>query len=73
VLLFAEENALAANVIDGTAVARRILSDTADRAAQFLETTGRKPCLAAHRRDHRLRVGRVHRGTFAAARALTGD
>jgi len=46
VLLFIEENALAANVIDGTAVADRILSDTADRATRVLETTGRKPCLA---------------------------
>jgi methylenetetrahydrofolate dehydrogenase (NADP+)/methenyltetrahydrofolate cyclohydrolase len=46
VLLFIEENALAANVIDGTVVADRILSDTADRATWFLETTGRKPCLA---------------------------
>jgi methylenetetrahydrofolate dehydrogenase (NADP+) / methenyltetrahydrofolate cyclohydrolase len=37
---------LNANVIDGTAVATRILSDTADRATQFVEVTGRKPCLA---------------------------
>lgn len=35
-----------ANVIDGTAVANRILSDTADRATQFVKATGRKPCLA---------------------------
>jgi methylenetetrahydrofolate dehydrogenase (NADP+)/methenyltetrahydrofolate cyclohydrolase len=38
--------ALNANVIDGTAVANRILSDTADRATQFVKATGRKPCLA---------------------------
>jgi len=37
---------LTANVIDGAAVANRILSDTAAHAAQFTETTGRKPCLA---------------------------
>jgi methylenetetrahydrofolate dehydrogenase (NADP+)/methenyltetrahydrofolate cyclohydrolase len=37
---------LGANVIDGTAVANRILSDTADRATQFVKATGRKPCLA---------------------------
>lgn len=35
-----------ANVIDGAAVASRILFNTADRAARFLETAGRKPCLA---------------------------
>ncbi|MET0700968.1 MAG: bifunctional 5,10-methylenetetrahydrofolate dehydrogenase/5,10-methenyltetrahydrofolate cyclohydrolase [Mycobacterium sp.] len=34
------------NIIDGSAVARRILSDTADRATQFEELTGRKPTLA---------------------------
>jgi methylenetetrahydrofolate dehydrogenase (NADP+)/methenyltetrahydrofolate cyclohydrolase len=33
-------------VIDGTDVANRILSDTADRAMQFVEAAGRKPCLA---------------------------
>jgi methylenetetrahydrofolate dehydrogenase (NADP+) / methenyltetrahydrofolate cyclohydrolase len=38
---------LTATVIDGTAVASRILSDTATRAVQFVKTTGRKPCLAA--------------------------
>ena len=37
---------MSAIVIDGTAVANQILSDTADRAAQFERTTGRKPCLA---------------------------
>ena len=37
---------LTANVIDGAAVANRILSDTAAHAAQFTETTGRKPCSA---------------------------
>ena len=37
---------MTATVIDGTTVANRILSDTAARAAQFAETTGRKPCLA---------------------------
>jgi methylenetetrahydrofolate dehydrogenase (NADP+) / methenyltetrahydrofolate cyclohydrolase len=37
---------LSAIVIDGTAVANRILSDAADRAAQFERTTGRKPRLA---------------------------
>ncbi|MDX1872515.1 bifunctional 5,10-methylenetetrahydrofolate dehydrogenase/5,10-methenyltetrahydrofolate cyclohydrolase [Mycolicibacterium sp. 120266] len=37
---------MSADVIDGIAVANRILSDTAVRAAQFAEITGRKPCLA---------------------------
>jgi methylenetetrahydrofolate dehydrogenase (NADP+)/methenyltetrahydrofolate cyclohydrolase len=37
---------LTANVINGTAVAERILSDTAARAARFADTNGRKPCLA---------------------------
>jgi methylenetetrahydrofolate dehydrogenase (NADP+)/methenyltetrahydrofolate cyclohydrolase len=37
---------LSAIVIDGKAVANRILSDTADRAAQFERSTGRKPLLA---------------------------
>jgi len=35
-----------ANRIDGNAVARQILSDTAVRATQFVEVAGRKPCLA---------------------------
>lgn len=37
---------MTAIAIDGTTVANRILSDIAARAAQFAETTGRKPCLA---------------------------
>ena len=37
---------MSAIVIDGTAVATQILADTADRAAQFEQSTGRKPCLA---------------------------
>lgn len=35
-----------ATVMDGTAVANRILSDTADRAKTFRQAWGRKPCLA---------------------------
>ncbi len=37
---------MSANVIDGIAVANRIMADTAVRAAQFAQFTGRKPCLA---------------------------
>lgn len=37
---------MSADVIDGIAVANRILSDAAGRAAQFAEIAGRKPCLA---------------------------
>lgn len=37
---------MTANVMNGNAVANRILADTADRAARFLVATGRKPCLA---------------------------
>lgn len=37
---------MSAIVIDGTAVAGRILSDAADRAAAFHRMVGRKPCLA---------------------------
>jgi methylenetetrahydrofolate dehydrogenase (NADP+) / methenyltetrahydrofolate cyclohydrolase len=36
---------VSADVIDGIAVANRILSDTAVRATQFAEIAGRKPCL----------------------------
>jgi methylenetetrahydrofolate dehydrogenase (NADP+)/methenyltetrahydrofolate cyclohydrolase len=39
-------DAMAANIIDGIAVANRILSTTATRATRFLQATGRKPCLA---------------------------
>lgn len=35
-----------ATVMDGTAVANHILSETATRAARFERRTGRKPCLA---------------------------
>lgn len=45
-LLSTEEMSLNADVIDGIAVASRILSDTAVRATQFAEIAGRKPCLA---------------------------
>lgn len=34
------------NVMDGTAVANRILNETRDRAAKFERSHGRKPCLA---------------------------
>lgn len=37
---------MSATVMDGTAVANRILAETADRAAQFERARGRKPCLA---------------------------
>lgn len=37
---------MTATVLDGTAVARRLLEDTAERAAAFAASTGRKPCLA---------------------------
>lgn len=37
----------AARVMDGTSLARTILSATAGRAADFLSRTGRPPCLAA--------------------------
>lgn len=37
---------MSASIIDGLAVARTILSDTADRAAGFAQAHGRKPCLA---------------------------
>lgn len=37
---------MSATIIDGVAVANAILSETADRAARFTETHGRKPCLA---------------------------
>ncbi len=35
-----------AKVIDGAAVANRILADTTDRATRFERSAGRKPCLA---------------------------
>ncbi|WNG88026.1 tetrahydrofolate dehydrogenase/cyclohydrolase catalytic domain-containing protein [Mycobacterium sp. ITM-2016-00317] len=37
---------MSADVIDGIAVAHRILADTAVRATQFADITGRKPRLA---------------------------
>lgn len=37
---------MTATVIDGAAVAKRVLADTAARAQQFTDRTGRKPCLA---------------------------
>jgi methylenetetrahydrofolate dehydrogenase (NADP+)/methenyltetrahydrofolate cyclohydrolase len=37
---------VSADVIDGTAVANQILSDTAARATRFVEAAGRRPCLA---------------------------
>lgn len=37
---------MSADVIDGTAVANQILSDTAIRASHFVEAAGRRPCLA---------------------------
>ena len=37
---------MSADVIDGNAVASRILSDAAVRATQFAEIAGRRPCLA---------------------------
>jgi len=37
---------VSADVIDGNAVASRILSDAAVRATQFAEIAGRRPCLA---------------------------
>lgn len=37
---------MSAIVMDGTAVANRILAETANRAAQFERERGRKPCLA---------------------------
>lgn len=37
---------MSATIIDGVAVANTILSETADRAARFTQTHGRKPCLA---------------------------
>lgn len=37
---------MSATVMDGRAVAHRILAETADRAAQFEWARGRKPCLA---------------------------
>jgi methylenetetrahydrofolate dehydrogenase (NADP+) / methenyltetrahydrofolate cyclohydrolase len=37
---------LSADVIDGIAVAHRILADTASRATHFAEIAGRRPCLA---------------------------
>jgi methylenetetrahydrofolate dehydrogenase (NADP+)/methenyltetrahydrofolate cyclohydrolase len=37
---------VSAIVMDGTAVANRILTETADRAVRFERTQGRKPCLA---------------------------
>jgi methylenetetrahydrofolate dehydrogenase (NADP+)/methenyltetrahydrofolate cyclohydrolase len=46
VLLVAEEHPLNATVMDGSAVARKILSDTAVRATRFVQATGRQPCLA---------------------------
>ncbi|MBW0018160.1 MAG: hypothetical protein JO236_11535 [Mycobacterium sp.] len=38
---------MSAIVMDGTAVANRILAETAHRAAQFERARGREPCLAA--------------------------
>lgn len=35
-----------AQLLDGTAVARRLLAATAERAAEFVATQGRQPCLA---------------------------
>lgn len=35
-----------AQLLDGTAVARRIFAETADRAAEFVAAQGRRPCLA---------------------------
>jgi methylenetetrahydrofolate dehydrogenase (NADP+)/methenyltetrahydrofolate cyclohydrolase len=37
---------VSATVIDGTAVAKRLLSQTVDQASQFEQSHGRKPCLA---------------------------
>src|SRR5690242_1259134 len=37
---------MSATILDGTAVARRLLDDTARRAAAFESAAGRKPCLA---------------------------
>jgi methylenetetrahydrofolate dehydrogenase (NADP+)/methenyltetrahydrofolate cyclohydrolase len=37
---------VSATVMDGTAVANRILSQAADKAARFERSHGRKPCLA---------------------------
>ena len=36
----------AAQILDGTAVARRSFADTAERAANFVAAQGRRPCLA---------------------------
>ena len=36
-----------AELMDGTALSRRILHETADRAHQFTLRAGRRPCLAA--------------------------
>ncbi|MDA2893367.1 bifunctional 5,10-methylenetetrahydrofolate dehydrogenase/5,10-methenyltetrahydrofolate cyclohydrolase [Mycolicibacterium sp. BiH015] len=37
---------MSADVIDGVAVARQILADTAVRAKRFVDAVGRRPCLA---------------------------
>ncbi len=42
----AQSSSVSATIIDGTAVARQILADTAERAARFTQAHGRAPCLA---------------------------